>query len=150
MRAFLNSARIAPKKANLVATMVRGMSVADAIHLLNRTHKKAARLLEKLLASAAANASHNFKQDASQLVIRTIVVNQGQGLRRGMPMARGRTRPYTCFLSHIEVTLGYAGDAPVTGKKKAPKTAAAADMPKAAPKKPAAKKSAPKTSTPSA
>ncbi len=151
MRAYLRSVRIAPKKANLVALMVRGMPVGEAVQLLNRTHKKGARLIEKLIESAAANARHNFKQDAGQLVVRTIVVNQGQALQRGMPMARGRARPYSKFLSHIEVTLGYADEAPMTGKK--PKKAAKAEAPAAeASAKPAAKKKAPakKTSTPSA
>lgn len=152
MRAHLESARIAPKKANLVATMVRGMPVAAAIDLLGRTHKKGARLLEKLLESAAANARHNFKQDSSALVVRTIVVNQGQALQRGVPMARGRMRPMSKFLSHITVTLGYADEAPTKPNKKGPKAAAKAEAPAAAPKKkPAAKKAAaPKSDSPSA
>ncbi len=144
MRAHLQSARIAPKKANLVAMMVRGMPVAQAIDLLGRTHKKGARLLEKLLESAAANARHNFKQDSGALVVRTVVVNQGQALQRGVPMARGRMRPMSKFLSHITVTLGYADDAPTTSKKKAPKAAKAKDS--AAPKKKPAAKKAPATS----
>lgn len=152
MRAHLESVRIAPKKANLVAMMVRGMPLGEAISLLGRTNKKAARLIEKLLESAAANARHNFKQDSSALVVRTIVVNQGQALLRGMPMARGRTRPYSKFLSHITVTLGYADEAPIAPKTKlatAPKSEAAA--PKKTPaKKTAAKKATPKSDSPSA
>jgi large subunit ribosomal protein L22 len=148
MRAILRSARIAPKKANIVAMMVRGMPVSEAIDLLGRTHKKAARLIEKLLASAAANARHNFKQDSGELVVRTIVVNQGQALLRGTPMARGRMRPMSKFLSHITITLGYAGEQEKTNKKAAPKAAATeTPAPKAAPKKRAAPK---KTATPSA
>lgn len=115
MKAYLHSARIAPKKANLIAKMVRGMSVPDAMESLRKTHKKAARMVELLLRSAVANASHNDKQDAQTMVIQSIVVNQGQAYRRGMPMARGRTRPYRKFLSHVSLELGFPDD---SGKSK--------------------------------
>jgi large subunit ribosomal protein L22 len=107
MKAYLHATRIAPKKANLIARMVRGLSVPEAMEQLRRTNKKAARMVEQLLRSAIANASHNDKQDAQTMVVKTIVVNQGQAYHRGMPMARGRQRPYRKFLSHISLTLGY-------------------------------------------
>ena len=110
MKALVHSVRIAPKKANLIARMVRGLSVPVAMEQLRRTNKKAARIVEVLLRSAVANASHNDKQDAQMMVIKTIVVNQGQAYHRGMPMARGRQRPYRKFLSHITLTLGFAED----------------------------------------
>lgn len=110
MKASLHSVRIAPKKANLIAKMIRGMSAAEAMHVLERTNKKAARLLEELLRSAMANASHNDKQDAQTLVIRSLIVNQGQAYRRGVPMARGRVRPMRKFMSHIELVLGLEED----------------------------------------
>jgi large subunit ribosomal protein L22 len=108
MKAYLRSARIAPKKANLIAMMVRGMRVTDAITALERTHKKGARLVEELLKSAVANAEHNDKQHRTNLMIKTIVVNQGTAYQRGVPMARGRMRPMSKFMSHIEITLGIA------------------------------------------
>lgn len=110
MKAYVHSIRIAPKKANLIARMVRGLSVPEAMDQLHRTHKKGARIIEQLLRSAIANASHNDKQDAQTMVIKTIVVNQGQAYRRGMPMARGRQRPFRKFLSHISLTLGFPED----------------------------------------
>jgi large subunit ribosomal protein L22 len=108
MKALLHSARIAPKKANLIARLVRGMSVPDAVEALRRTNKKGARMVEDLLRSAMANASHNDKQDPQTMIIKSIVVNQGQAYRRGMPKARGQTRPFRKFLSHITLTIGYA------------------------------------------
>ncbi|MBI1934358.1 50S ribosomal protein L22 [Candidatus Peregrinibacteria bacterium] len=117
MKALLRSARIAPKKANIIARMVRGMSVPDAQDLLSRTHKKAARLFEGLLASAVANAAHNDRQDTQVLMVKEVVVNQGSSLRRGVPMARGRVRPMRKFLSHISITLGIAGTEGVDGEK---------------------------------
>ncbi len=107
MKANAQSLRIAPKKANLIAKMVRGMSVPDAMEALRRTNKKGARMVELLLRSAIANASHNDKQDPQMMVIKTIIVNQGTAYRRGMPKARGQMRPYRKFLSHIEMVLGY-------------------------------------------
>ena len=116
MRAYLRSARIAPKKASVIAQMVRGLTVPVALDSLEHTHKKGARLILALLKSAVANASHNDKQRMEELVIRSIVVNQAQGYRRGVSMARGRMRPVRKFLSHIEIVLGVQ-DAESEGKK---------------------------------
>lgn len=118
MKASLRSVRIAPKKANLVAKIIRGMTAADAMHMLERINKKAARIFEELLRSAMANASHNDKQDAQTLVIKTLVVNQGQAYRRGIPKARGQIRPIRKFLSHIDITLGLPEDETMTKEEK--------------------------------
>ena len=125
MKAFLKSVRIAPKKANLVAKMVRGMPVNDALSSLERTNKKAARILEKLIKSAADNARSNDNQNPHDLVVKSLVVNKAQAFHRGVPMARGRIRRMRKFLSHISVTLGIADieDEP-KAEKKAEKPAA--------------------------
>ncbi len=96
-----------------MAKMVRGLTVPDAVELLRKTHKKSARLFEDVLRSAIANAEHNFKQDPQMMVLKTVVVNQGTHYRRGIPMARGRTRPIKKFLCHISINLGFATDAPI-------------------------------------
>lgn len=123
MKAYLRSARIAPKKANLIAKMVRGMPVPAAAEALRRTNKKGARMVEQLLKSAVANAEHNEKQDPSLLVVKAIVVNQGTAYQRGTPMARGRMRPMQKFLSHISLTLGIADHRDAEAPKKKAKTA---------------------------
>ncbi len=107
MKSYLHSVRIAPKKANLIAKMVRGLPVPDAVEQLRLTHKKGARIIEQLLRSAIANASHNDRQDPQTMIVKTIVVNQGMAYRRGMPKARGQQRPFRKFLSHIEIELGF-------------------------------------------
>ena len=127
MKAYLRSARIAPKKANLIAKMVRGMPVPAAAAALRRTNKKGARMIEQLLKSAVANARHNEKQHDSDLVIKSIIVNQGTSYRRGTPMARGRMRPMRKFLSHISLTLGIA-DHDEPAAKKATKPAKTASQ----------------------
>lgn len=111
MKAYLRSVRIAPKKANLIAGMVRGLSVEDAMISLERTNKKAARILLQLIKSALANARHNDNQNPASLVVKSLVINKAQSYHRGVPMARGRVRPIRKFMSHIEVTLGVAGEA---------------------------------------
>ncbi len=116
MKASVNSVRIAPKKANLIARLVRGLAVPDAIEALRRTHKKGARIVETLLQSAVANTSHNLKQDPQTMIVKTIVVNQGTAYHRGVPMARGRVRPMRKFLSHIEIELGFE-DVPQPGRR---------------------------------
>jgi large subunit ribosomal protein L22 len=110
MKASLRSVRIAPKKANLIAKMVRGLSVEEALTSLGRTNKKAARLLEQLIESAAANAEHNDKQSRASLIVKSLVVNQAQAYHRGKPIARGRWRAFRKYLSHIDVVLGVAGE----------------------------------------
>ncbi len=110
MKASLRSIRIAPKKASLVAKMIRGKSVPEAVELLDHTNKKAAVIFGKLLRSAMANASHNEKQDPQMMIIKSLTVNKAQSYHRGVPMARGRVRPMRKFLSHIHLTLGIADD----------------------------------------
>ena len=139
MKASLRSVRIAPKKANLIAKMIRGQSVPDAVHILERTNKKAARIFQELLRSAMANASHNEKQDPQMMMIKLLTVNKAQCYHRGVPMARGRVRPMRKFMSHIHLTLGIAGDkveekktvkeASQTAKKPVKKTVTTAKKP---------------------
>lgn len=144
MKAFLRSAPIAPKKANIVAKMVRGMPVVDAEIALRRTNKKAARMIEKLLKSAVANATHNDKQDKNLLVVKTLYVNQSLAYQRGVPKARGQMRPMQKFLTHITLGLGIA-DTEDKEQKKAEKKAAKA--PKAPKAKASPKNDSPDTSS---
>lgn len=105
MKAELNSTRISPKKVNLVAGMVRGAMVEDALTQLKFTPKKAALLLYKVIASAAANAENNLKQKRSTLFIKEIIVNRGPTYKRGQPVSRGRMHPILKRTSHVSVLL---------------------------------------------
>src|SRR3989338_6012873 len=106
MKAHLHSYRLAPKKTNLIAGMVRGLPVRHAMDILERTPKKGAQAILGVIRSAVANAVHNDRQHADDLFIRRLLVNQGPAFDRGVPMARGRVRPIKKFTSHIEVVLG--------------------------------------------
>jgi large subunit ribosomal protein L22 len=105
MIAHLRRVRISPKKANLVAGMVRNMPVQDALAILKHTPKKGAKILYKVIASASANAENNFKQNAESLVVQEIVVTQGPTFKRWNPVSRGRAHPILKRTSHITVKV---------------------------------------------
>jgi len=77
MQAVAKHLRISPKKANLVAGLVRKKPVQDALDILQFTQKKAAPMIRKVIASAAANAKETAKQDVESLQIKEIIVNEG-------------------------------------------------------------------------
>ncbi|MBT6068140.1 50S ribosomal protein L22 [Candidatus Peregrinibacteria bacterium] len=105
MKAHLKQVRISPKKMNLVASIVRGKSVDKALETLKFMPKKGADILYKVIASAAANAEHNFKQDASKLMIEEIIVNEGTTYKRRQPVSRGRSHPILKRTSHVTVRV---------------------------------------------
>lgn len=105
MQAVLRQTRISPKKANLIAGLVRGKNVNEALNLLKFTPKKGAAILAKVIKSAAANATNNFKQDKSALYIKEIIVTEGATYKRSMPASRGRTHPILKRNSHITVKV---------------------------------------------
>ncbi|MBI2464105.1 50S ribosomal protein L22 [Candidatus Peregrinibacteria bacterium] len=105
MKAILRQVRITPKKAHIVAGMLRGKKVSDALDFLKFTPKKAAKILYKVIASAAANAQNNFKQDFDHLYISEIYVTEGATYKRSMPVSRGRAHPILKRTAHIVVHL---------------------------------------------
>ena len=120
MQAILRNIRISPEKANLVAGLVRGAMVTDALTQLEFTPKKGARILYKVIASAAANAEHNLKQDRARLYIKEIVVTKGPMYKRGISVSRGRVHPILKKTAQIRVRVDVAAGAPakaVTTKK---------------------------------
>jgi len=106
MKAVVRQVRISPKKANLVAEMVRGKSVEEAEALLKYLPKKAADILRKAIHSAAANAEHNFGQEKAKLKIKTLLVTKGPTYKRSIPVSKGRSHPLLKRTSHISVELG--------------------------------------------
>jgi large subunit ribosomal protein L22 len=105
MHATAKHIRISPKKANLVAGLVRRKGVTEALDILKFTPKKAAPLIAKVIASAAANAKANLKQDIEKLQIKEIIINEGTTFKRSLPISRGRTHPIRKRNSHIKVFL---------------------------------------------
>jgi len=106
VKAILRRIRISPKKANLVAGTVRGKKVDEALALLKFMPKKGAKILYKIVHSAASNAKNNFKQSIDELQITKILVTKGPTYKRSLPISRGRVHPIQKRTSHITVEVG--------------------------------------------
>ena len=104
--ATLRHARISPQKCRLVADMVRGQPVGDALAVLAYTPKKGAKLVRKVLESAIANAEHNDGADIDELKVKTIYVEQGATLKRFTARAKGRGNRISKPTAHIYITVG--------------------------------------------
>ena len=105
-RASLKYLRLAPRKARLVADLVRGKDVSQALDLLRFTEKRSAPIFANLIRSAVANAAHRDEQvDVDRLYIKTLTVDQGPTLRRWTPRAMGRATRINKKTSHIVVVL---------------------------------------------
>ncbi|MDD4624863.1 MAG: 50S ribosomal protein L22 [Candidatus Paceibacterota bacterium] len=103
--AKLSYLRISPRKARLVAGLVRGKSVEQAQNILNFTVKRAASPVLKLLNSAAANAKNNFHLEAKDMYIAKIIVNGGPTYKRIRARSRGNANQIQKKTCHIEICL---------------------------------------------
>ena len=93
------------QKTRMVADLIRGCNVNEALNRLAYSERKAGVLIEKLLKSALANAEQKKVIDVDNLYVKTIVVNQGPHLKRFRPAARGSAAPRKKKQSHIELVL---------------------------------------------
>jgi len=97
--------RISPQKARLVADVVRGMGVDQALTTLRFTPKKGAGILRKVIESALANATQDDKIDVDNLYVKKIFIDGGPSLKRIRPRAMGRATGIIKRTSHITVVL---------------------------------------------
>ncbi len=104
-KAVAKFVRVSPQKARLVAANVKGKPVEDALNILKFTPKKAARLIEKVLASAIANAEHNANLDVDSLVVKEVRIDGGPSWKRIRPRAMGRAYRIIKRTSHITVVV---------------------------------------------
>jgi len=109
-KAVLRFARVSAQKARLVADLVRGMDVPEAVETLQFTNKKSAPMIKKLIESAVANAEVSASResqdlDVDDLFVQTIFVDAGPSLRRFRPRAQGRATKILKKTSHITVVL---------------------------------------------
>ena len=105
VRAYIKGLDIAPRKVSIVASLVRGRTVADALVILDHTQRGSATAVKKAIASAQANATNNHGLDAKTLRISTLSVTAGPRLKRFKPHMRGMTRPFQKKTSHILVEV---------------------------------------------
>ncbi len=131
VKAVAKGVRMSPRKVGVVASLVRGRSVADALTILSHTPRRSAVPVRKAIESAKANADHNHNLKADTLQIVAITVTPGVRYKRYRPAAHGRALPFQRRTSHITVV--------VDGEARAPKKPVQAKTAEPS-KKPAAKK----------
>jgi len=98
-------ARISPRKVRLMADIVRGKLADKALELLRYQPQRGARMLEKVIKSALANAEDRRAQNINKLVLTDVRVDGGPMLKRMMPRARGMASVIKRRMSHIRVSL---------------------------------------------
>jgi large subunit ribosomal protein L22 len=105
-RAILRGAKLSAQKGRLVADLIRGKPVDQAMSILAFTPKKGAGILRKLLVSAIANAEHNDGADIDALKVKIIHVERGMFIKRFQARAKGRGNRVTKQTCHIFITVG--------------------------------------------
>ncbi|MGV8073696.1 MAG: 50S ribosomal protein L22 [Syntrophobacteraceae bacterium] len=105
VRAISKYLRVSPTKARLVADLIRGKQVGEALTILRFTPKKSGLLINKTLRSAVANAEKSKDMDVDNLFIKSILVDEGPRLKRFRPRAMGRATRIIKRSSHITVVL---------------------------------------------
>ena len=104
--AKLRGVRLSPQKGRLVADLIRGKSVENALNILQFSPKRGAIIIRKVLESAIANAEHNAGADIDELKITQICVEKGPVLKRFTPRAKGRGVRILKPTCHIFLTVG--------------------------------------------
>ncbi len=105
VKASLKNARVGDQKARIVADMVRGKMVNDAIRILTFDNKKPSMIIKKLVESAVANADQKEVIDIDNLYIKEIMIDKGPFLKRFQPRAQGRAFVIKKKSSHISLVL---------------------------------------------
>ncbi len=106
VEAKLYGVRLSAQKGRLVADLVRGQPIGNALNILTFTPKKGARIIKKVLESAIANAEHNNGADIDELKVTRIYVEKGPVLKRFHARAKGRGNRITKPTCHVFLTVG--------------------------------------------
>ncbi len=104
-KAVAKYVRISPLKVGYICDEIRGMQVDEALALLKFTPKRGARILEKVLNSAVANAENNFNLNRDELYVKSAYANDGPTMKRYRPKAKGMAYPILKRSSHIGVVV---------------------------------------------
>jgi len=105
-KSIVRGVRLSSDKGRLVADLIRGKKVDQALSILTFTPRKAAGIIKKALESAIANAEHNDGADIDELKVKSIYVEQGATLKRFRARAKGRGNRISKRTCHIYVTVG--------------------------------------------
>ena len=110
VKAVAKDTGISPQKIRLLVDMVRGKKVDDALNMLRFTPSPLARVVAKVVKSAAANAENNFQMTPADLKIVTIFADEARSMKRFRPRARGRANQIIKRSSHITVIVAEQED----------------------------------------
>jgi large subunit ribosomal protein L22 len=105
-KASLRGVRLSEQKGRLVADLIRGKKVDQALNILAFTPKRGALIIKKVLESAIANAEHNDGADIDELSVKSIYVEQGTTLKRMSARAKGRGARISKQTCHVYLTVG--------------------------------------------
>jgi len=97
--------RISPRKVRIVLDLIRRKPVSEAFAILRFTPKRGARLIEKALKSAVANATNNFDLDPDRLYVARAYADEGATMKRWHARARGMASPILKRTSHLTVIV---------------------------------------------
>ena len=103
--ATLKNARISARKVKIVADLIRGKDVDEALAIVKFTPKASSVIIEKLLKSAIANAENNHGMKSNNLYVAEIYANQGPTMKRIRPAAKGSAVRIRKRTSHITIKL---------------------------------------------
>ena len=115
-KSIVRGVRLSADKGRLVADLVRGKKVDQAINILNFTQKKAAGIIKKALESAIANAEHNDGADVDELKVTRVLVEKAATLKRFAARAKGRGARISKPTCHVFVTVGDVQKTRAAGK----------------------------------
>ena len=104
-KAIAKYVRMSPRKARLVANLIKGKDIQEAEAILRYTPNKAAKVIQKDLLSATANAENNLELDKSNLVVKSAIIDQGPSIKRIKPRAQGRADRMVHRTSHVTVVV---------------------------------------------
>ena len=105
VQALTRYARMSPKKVREVARTIQGRKATQAVDYLGLIPRKSARLIQKTLKSAIANAENNNNLSADNLTVKSAIVENGPVLKRFKAGARGTAMPRRKKMSHIRIIL---------------------------------------------
>ena len=104
-KAIAKNIRMSADKARLVADLIRGKSVNEAMSILKNMNRKSARVIEKVLNSAVANAVNNHSLDKEKLYVKESYVNEGPDIKRMIMHSRGHVGRNDRRTSHVTVVV---------------------------------------------
>lgn len=104
-KAIAKYVRMSPRKARLVANLIKGKDIHEAEAILRYTPNKASGVLKKVMLSAAANAENNLGLDKANLVVKNAIIDQGPSIKRIKPRAQGRADRMVHRTSHVTVVV---------------------------------------------